>query len=370
MTAKPRKPWPDRIKNFTPAWFSVTMGTGALPILLSLLAYPTFTASLRPISLALYTLNILLLLFFISLTILRYLRHPRIFILMLHHPFQSLFLGTFPMGLTTVVSGGMLLFPDSPRVHLTCYILWWIQLLPALGTAIALVFYIIKAHTYTYQSANASLLLPIVTLVVASSAGTALVPSFPGAPGTAVLATSFLILSVGMFQSALIIGWYFWRLISIGLPSRESITTSFLPIGPLCQGAFAIIRMGELRGGVAQELAVLVGWFLLANGSFWVVMAVAAVGVRRPERFNLGWWGATFPLATWALAAGALGRAGEGEGFNVVAAGMTVVVLGVWGVCMVGTAWKGFWMGEMFHAPCIVGWVADGEGEVEEGRGK
>lgn len=42
---------------------------------------------------------------FTFLTLLRYYLSPRIFIAMLHHETHSLFLGTIPMGLVTIVSG-------------------------------------------------------------------------------------------------------------------------------------------------------------------------------------------------------------------------------------------------------------------------
>lgn len=57
-------------------------------------AHPTF----RAIGAAWLVMDILLFLFFISLTITRYILYPPFFVAMLRHETHSLFLGTIPMG--------------------------------------------------------------------------------------------------------------------------------------------------------------------------------------------------------------------------------------------------------------------------------
>lgn len=78
------------------------MGTGIVSILLHNLPYNGVWLSW--ISILLFGLNVVLFCLFLLLSILRYTLYPQIWVAMLHHPVQSLFLGTFPMGLATIVN--------------------------------------------------------------------------------------------------------------------------------------------------------------------------------------------------------------------------------------------------------------------------
>ena len=86
------------------------MGTGIVSILLHNLPYNG--AWLYWISVAIFALNVLLFVTFLLISILRYTIYPEIWFVMLRHPAQSLFLGTFPMGLATIVN--MIVFVCVP----------------------------------------------------------------------------------------------------------------------------------------------------------------------------------------------------------------------------------------------------------------
>lgn len=83
-------------------WFSVIMGTGIVSILLHNLPYNGVW--LYWISVVLFALNVTLFCLFLLISILRYSIYPEIWHAMVRHPAQSLFLGTFPMGLATIVN--------------------------------------------------------------------------------------------------------------------------------------------------------------------------------------------------------------------------------------------------------------------------
>lgn len=87
---------------FGDSWFSVTMGTGIVSILLHNLPYNG--SWLRYISIIIFVLNIFLFVLFTMISILRYTLYPEIWGAMIRHPAQSLFLGTFPMGLATIIN--------------------------------------------------------------------------------------------------------------------------------------------------------------------------------------------------------------------------------------------------------------------------
>lgn len=50
-------------------------------------------------------LNTIIFSVFLFMTIARYVKFPQIWSIMIHHPVQSMFVGTFPMGFATIVNG-------------------------------------------------------------------------------------------------------------------------------------------------------------------------------------------------------------------------------------------------------------------------
>lgn len=78
------------------------MGTGIVSILLHNLPYNA--PWLSSVSIMIFVLNVILFIVFFSLSVARYTLYPRIWGAMIRHPAQSLFLGTFPMGLATIVN--------------------------------------------------------------------------------------------------------------------------------------------------------------------------------------------------------------------------------------------------------------------------
>lgn len=86
------------------------MGTGIVSILLHNLPYNGVW--LYWISVAMFALNVVIFIAFLLLSVLRYVIYPDIWFAMIRHPAQSLFLGTFPMGLATIIN--MIVFVCVP----------------------------------------------------------------------------------------------------------------------------------------------------------------------------------------------------------------------------------------------------------------
>jgi tellurite resistance protein TehA-like permease len=76
------------------------MGTGIVSILLRNLPYNLFWVE-HGLSVAFFIINIALFTVFTGMCLVRYSLYPEIWIAMMSHPGQSLFLGCFPMGLAS-----------------------------------------------------------------------------------------------------------------------------------------------------------------------------------------------------------------------------------------------------------------------------
>ncbi|KAK9857967.1 hypothetical protein WJX84_001334 [Apatococcus fuscideae] len=95
------------VATFTPSWFSVNMGTGIVANLLQIA--PHKFRGMDRIANAFFFLNCFLFILFTLISIVRYTRYPWVVRPMLHHPVQSMFIGTFPMGLSTIISSIVLM---------------------------------------------------------------------------------------------------------------------------------------------------------------------------------------------------------------------------------------------------------------------
>lgn len=78
------------------------MGTGIVSILLNTMPYNAIW--LYYLSIFVFALNVAFFVVILAITLLRYILYPEIFGVMVTHPVQSLFLGTFPMGLATIIN--------------------------------------------------------------------------------------------------------------------------------------------------------------------------------------------------------------------------------------------------------------------------
>lgn len=122
--------------------FSVNMGTGIVSILLHTLGTTYSSQPLRYISIAVFICNLALFFAILAATILRYVMYPAVWNLMIKHPFQSLFLGTAPMGLATLVNFFALEF--APRwgnwARVLVWSIWWVDVVASIATAVGLPF--------------------------------------------------------------------------------------------------------------------------------------------------------------------------------------------------------------------------------------
>ena len=110
LVRRDAKPLLEIVRNFTPNWFTVTMGTGALALTLN--QFPLAIPGLRAVAVGLWLGNIALFTLFSLLYAARWLLFPREAALIFRHPVMSMFFGAIPMGLATIVNGFLAFGPD------------------------------------------------------------------------------------------------------------------------------------------------------------------------------------------------------------------------------------------------------------------
>lgn len=186
-------------------------------------------------------------------------------------------------------------------------------------------------------------LLPVVTLVVASSTGGLMARALRPHSATLALITttfSFVMVLIGLSFALMIITVYLLRLITHGAPDITLILSAFIVLGehgsfhrttlvtdapspgPLGQGGYSLLVNGENlaellplhlgnrfpfseQAGQMIFVVCFVGSFVLwSMGIAWIVLAVLSIySVVRKGKipFSTAYWGMVFPHGTFAI---------------------------------------------------------------------
>lgn len=175
-------------------------------------------------------------------------------------------------------------------------------------------------------------LLPVVTLIVASSSGGLLSNAIRPHSHTVALLTaafSFTMVLIGLSFAIMMITVYLIRLILHGPPDPSLIPSAFITLGPLGQGGFSLLVNGQdlsillpLHSGGNFPESALAGQMLFAGcfcgayvlwsmGIAWIIVACFSIGhIARDTKlpFSMAYWGLIFPNGVFALLSVQLGK--------------------------------------------------------------
>ncbi|HEK1687741.1 TPA: TDT family transporter [Pseudomonas putida] len=353
------------IRQFTPNWFAATMGTGVLALALRQLEIPALHGAAE----GLWWLTIGLFIVFCLLYGARWLlffdEARRIFA----HSTVSMFFGTIPMGLATILNGALVFglerWGDSVLPWVEA--LWWLDVALALLCGVAIPYLMFTRQEHSIDQMTAVWLLPVVAAEVAAASGGLLAPHLADVHAQfLVVVTSYVLWAVSLPVAFSILTILMLRMALHKLPPANMAASSWLALGPIGTGAlgmlllggdapavFAANGLGNL-GEVARGLGLVAGMVLWGAGLWWLLTAVLITlrYMRQGMPFNLGWWGFTFPLGVYSLATLKL-AAWLGLGFFTVFGQVLVVMLALLWLVVASRTLKGAWRGELFVSPCI-----------------
>ncbi|MBI0477372.1 C4-dicarboxylate ABC transporter [Sphingomonas sp. MA1305] len=357
----------EMIRQFTPNWFAATMGTGILA--LALPQMPGIGPAVKPIGEALWLFNIGLFMLFSGLYGARWLlfghEAKRIF----GHNTVSMFIGTIPMGLATIINGclafGIARF--GPGIVGVAQVLWWLDVAMSLACGVLIPYLMFTRHEHNLDGMTAVWLLPVVAAEVAGASGGLLAPHLVGAHmQMVVLATSYVLWAYSVPVAFGILAILILRMALHKLPHESMAASSWLALGPIGTGALGMLVLGGdapailaanglgLVGALAQGLGTVAGLLLWGFGLWWLLLAtlITIRYWRAGVPFNLGWWGYTFPLGVYTVATFRLGTTLHLVFFGVTGTVLTVALAAMW--LLVGAkTLSGAWAGRLFVSPCI-----------------
>ena len=350
------------IRHFTPNWFTMTMGTGI--VLLMIHAFPYAFPGQQLLSRWLWRMDILLYVLFSALFLARLISQGDSVRRLLHHPVQSMFLGAIPMGLVPIINGG-LLFGMPPEV---AQALWWLDAAMAVGFGWIVPYLMFTQQEHSLDGMTAVWLLPIVASEVTASSGGYLAPHLTGVAAQAVVAASYVLWALSVPLAMGIVVIVFLRLALHKLPHRAMAASSWLVLGPIGTGALALMVLGQAAepafavtglasaAALARPFGLVVGLLLWGYGLWWWGMACLFTlrYMREGMPFNMGWWGFTFPLGVYTASTLTLAHQTGFPVFQIFGAALVIQLAGFWVVVTLRTL-HGMWYGYLFHAPCLAG---------------
>ncbi|MDR6946115.1 C4-dicarboxylate transporter/malic acid transport protein [Pseudomonas sp. 2957] len=357
------------IRQFTPNWFAATMGTGVLALALAQL--PLAIPGLRAVAEGLWLFNILLFSLFTAAYAARWIlffdEARRIF----GHSTVSMFFGTIPMGLATIING-FLLF-GLPRwgdgVIQLVEVLWWIDVAMSLACGVLIPYMMFTRQEHSIDQMTAVWLLPVVAAEVAAASGGLLAPHLTDAHGQlVVLTTSYVLWAFSLPVAFSILTILLLRMALHKLPHENMAASSWLALGPIGTGALGMLLLGGEApaifaanglagvGEIASGLGLVAGITLWGFGLWWMLMAllITVRYLRDGIPFNLGWWGFTFPLGVYSLATLKLASILNLTFFSVFGTALVILLAAMWLIVGKRTV-QGAWRGELFVSPCIAG---------------
>jgi C4-dicarboxylate transporter/malic acid transport protein len=357
------------IRQFTPNWFAATMGTGVLALALAQL--PVANPVLHAIAEALWLFNIFLFVLFTAVYAARWTlffdEARRIF----GHSTVSMFFGTIPMGLATIING-FLVF-GLPRwgegvIHLA-EVLWWLDVAMSLACGVLIPYMMFTRQEHSIDQMTAVWLLPVVAAEVAAASGGLLAPHLADAHSQLVmLVTSYVLWAFSLPVAFSILTILLLRMALHKLPHENMAASSWLALGPIGTGALGMLLLGADApaifaanglpgiGEIAAGLGLVAGITLWGFGLWWMLIAVLITVryLRVGIPFNLGWWGFTFPLGVYSLATLKLASTLDLAFFSVFGCVLVALLAMMWLIVAKRTV-QGAWRGELFVSPCIAG---------------
>jgi len=357
----------EAIRQFTPNWFAATMGTGILALALGQL--PGDIAVLKQLGHALWLFNCALFTVFSAMYAARWIMFFNEAKQIFGHSTVSMFFGTIPMGLATIINGlvqyGLPSWGES--VIGWAHALWWLDVAMALACGVLIPFMMFTRQQHSIDQMTAVWLLPVVAAEVAAVSGGVIAPHLSDAGEQFnMLITSYVLWAYSVPVAFSILVILILRLALHKLPHENMAASSWLSLGPIGTGALGMLVLGSDApaifashglasvGEVAAGIGLIAGILFWGLGLWWMLLAVLITAryFRTGIPFNLGWWAFTFPLGVYAVTTLKLGAMLQLSFFDGLGSVLVVVLAAMWLVVAARTA-AGAYRGNLFVSPCI-----------------
>lgn len=349
--SRPYLPIRARLAHFTWAWYTLTMSTGGLALLIA--SQPHTFRGLKTIGLVVYSLNIALFVLGTSALTARFVLFPGTFLKSITHKREGFFVPTFFLSVATLITSTQrYAVPDpddgtgavAPRSLLwAIQIAFWVYLVAATAVAVGQYSFVFSAHRFGLHTMMPTWILPIFPVMLSGTIASVIAKTQPKNEAVAITTAGLTCQGLGLSVAVMMYAHMVGRLMQSGLPDREHRPGLFMCVGPPAFTALAFLGLarglpddldvdgdGFLDTSGIKVTAIIGAGYLWALSFWWFGIAVLAVLRKPPRFFHLGWWATVFPNTGFTLATISLGRAFQNEAVLWFGTAMSVCLLGVY----------------------------------------
>ncbi|KAK2056921.1 C4-dicarboxylate transporter/malic acid transporter [Colletotrichum caudatum] len=358
----------DRIRHFTFAWYTLTMSTGGIALLLG--ATPHRFRGLDTIGLVVFLLDVVLIFIITAALCLRFSLFRKTPAMVITNPSEFLFIPTFFLSIAAALCNiqHYAVPKCGPWLIVTLRVCFWLYLVLTFFLSVGMYHLLFNGRRrLSLDNMTPAWILPIFPLMLSGTLAAFTAPSQPPNQAAAMLIAGLAAQGLGFFISAFMYAIYLSRLMTIGLPIQRP--GMFIAVGPPSFTAATLVTMGaqvprlvsaaesfipeSLRSGayltdmenpgtvaLAVRATSLFAAVFLWGLSFWFFSsACLATVVGMPDPcFHLSWWSFVFPNVGFAIATIRIGIAIGSEGLLWFADVSAVILVAVWllvGFCCV-----------------------------------
>ncbi len=343
----------DRIHHFTLAWFTCTMSTGGIAMLLA--ETPHRFPGLETIGDIIFFFDLVLFLAFCGCLFSRFTMFPRTMAKCLSHPTESLFFPTFWISVCNILSN--IQTYGVPRcgywLVVTMRVLFWVYAVLTFCFAVGQYFFLFTGRPLTIQSMTPAWILPVFPVMLCGTLASLMGDSQPPQFAGPILVAGVTFQGLGMFIAVFMYGAYLRRLMTSGLPIPNTRPGMFIAVGPPSFTGLALITITESMSKIYPDhssisyiqhpeviadvfrlMSVAAGVFLWATALWFFCIAIVSVlhgACSKPGMsFHLVWWSFVFPNVGFTICTIDIGKALNSEGILWLGTVMTVILVITW----------------------------------------
>ncbi|KAI9829665.1 MAG: hypothetical protein M1819_006036 [Sarea resinae] len=350
----------ERIRHFTWAWFTLTMSTGGIAILLA--RTPHRFHGLETIGKVFFILDLVLFVCLCLAISTRFVLFPQAMAHSFRNTKEGLFFATFWLSVADIIICTQLYGYGNagPWLSRAVRVLFWMYSAFSFLTAVFQYHFLFTGKPLTMQSMTPAWLLPIFPIMLAGTIASVIAGTQPEEHAIPVIIGGITFQGLGMMVAIFVYANYIRRLLSLGLPSPNFRPGMFIAVGPPSFTALALIAMSDAAltsfpkyyiegtsmvptAEVLKIVSVFFGIFLWTL-AFWFfcLSVIAVVSGFNEMTFHLSWWSFVFPNTGFTIATIQIGHALHSNAILWVSSAMTIVMVTLWFLVVISHAWAVF----------------------------
>lgn len=333
-----------RLSHFTWGWYTLSMATGGLALLLHPSTQPHTFQGLLTIGKVVFLIDIVLFLAITAAITYRFVSFPGTFRSSLTHPTESLFASTSLISLASIIACiGRYGVPECGYwLVVTFRVLFWIYYAVTWISAIGAYCVLFTNPMLKIQDMTPGWDLPIFPVMLTGTVASVGASFQPPDQAVPMIVAGTLAQGLGFLVSILMYASYVRRMIQYGFPSPASRPAMFIAVGPPSFTALALIGMADefpveaydyfgdpgMTRTALRVIALVTAVFIWSLSLwFFSVGVVSTLLVARELEFKLNWNAFVFPNVGFTISVISIGRTLKSQGVLWVGSVMSVLLV-------------------------------------------